>query len=107
MIMVMIMIIIKIIIIVIIILIIIIKIVKMKMMLIRLTLLRPSSSNKGKILDRSFISKDLILTYLFIRFGSHRNLLHQQTLPNTGAEFTWNLVLSLKTEYADAYVADS
>ena len=57
-------------IIILIILLIIIKIMKMKMMLIRLTLLRPSSSNKGKILDRSFISKDLILTYLFIRSGS-------------------------------------
>ena len=69
MIMVMIMTIIKIIIIVIIItiLLLITKIMKIKIMLIRLILLRPSSSNKVKILDRNFISNDLILTYLFIR----------------------------------------
>ena len=51
--------------------IIIIKTMKIKMLLIRLILLRPSSSNKVKILDcRSFASEDLILTYLFIRPGS-------------------------------------
>ena len=58
------------IIVIIIILLIIIKIMKIKMILIRLILLRHSSSNKVKILDRSFTSKDLILTYLFIRSGS-------------------------------------
>ena len=41
--------------------IIIMKIMNIKMMLIRLILLRSSISNKVKILDRSFISKDLIL----------------------------------------------
>ena len=57
-------------IIIIIIIIIIIKVKKIKMMLISLILLRPSSSNKVRILDRSFVSKDLILTYLFTRPGS-------------------------------------
>ena len=54
--------------------IIIIKVKKIKMMLISLILLRPSSSIKVKILllDRSFISKDLILTYLFTRSGSFK-----------------------------------
>ena len=54
-----------------IIIIILIKVKKIKMMLIGLILLRPSSTNKVKILllDRSFISKDLILTYLFTRPG--------------------------------------
>ena len=72
MIMVMIMTMIKIIIIIIIVIIIItiIKIMKIKMMLIRLILLRSSSSNKVKILDRSFVSKDSILTYLSNRPGS-------------------------------------
>ena len=54
----------------IIIIIIIIKVKKTKVMLISLILLRPSSSNKVRILDRSFISKDLILTCLFTRPGS-------------------------------------
>ena len=53
-----------------IIIIIMIKVKKIKMMLISLILLRPSSSNKVRILDRSFVSKDLILTYLFTRPGS-------------------------------------
>ena len=50
------------------------KVKKIKMMLISFILLRPSSSNKVKILllDRSFISKDLILTYLFTRPGSFK-----------------------------------
>ena len=54
----------------IIVIVIIVKIMKIKMMLIRLILSRSSSSNKVKILDGSFISKDLILTYLFNRPGS-------------------------------------
>ena len=85
---------IKIIIIVILLQLLIMKIMKIKMMLIRLILLRHSSSNKVKILGRNFISKDLILTSFFIRPGSPKNLflhnlLRQQTIPNTGAEFNW------------------
>ena len=49
-----------------------IKVKKIKMMLISLILLRPSSSNKVKILDRGLVSKVLILTYLFIRPGSFK-----------------------------------
>ena len=56
----------------IIIIIIMIKVKKIKMMLISLILLRPSSSNKVKILDRGLVSKVLILTYLFIRPGSFK-----------------------------------
>ena len=68
-----------------IIIIIIIKVKKIKMMLISLILLRTCSSNKFKILDKSFISKDLILTYLFTRPGSFKCFLHnsqqQQAIP--------------------------
>ena len=56
----------------IIIIIIMIKVKKIKMMLISLILLRPSSSNKVKILDRGLVSKVLILTYLFTRPGSFK-----------------------------------
>ena len=88
----MIMTIIKIIIIVILLQLLIMEIMKIKMMLIKLILVRHSSRNKVKILGRNFISKDLILTSFFIRPGSPkklflRNLLRQQTIPNTGAEF--------------------
>ena len=54
------------------IIIIMIKVKKIKMMLISLILLRPSSSNKVKILDRGLVSKVLILTYLFTRPGSFK-----------------------------------
>ena len=50
--------------------IIIIIIMKIKIMLVSVILLRTSSNNKVKILGRSFILKDLILIYLFIRPGS-------------------------------------
>ena len=71
---------------------------------------RPNRSNKVKILDRSFTSKDLILT------SFHQTWVIQITFfyvfcygnrpyPNTGAEFNRFLVPSLeKKSYADTFV---
>ena len=52
------------------------------MILIRPIALKHSSSNKVKILNRlnSFISRDLILTYLFIRPGTPKMTLFLQIL---------------------------
>ena len=46
------------------------KTMKLIMILIMSFLLRHSHTNKVKTLKRSFITKDLLLTYLFIRPGS-------------------------------------
>ena len=95
------------------IMVIIIMIMKLIIMIIKnksLILSRPNSSNKVKIFDRSFTSKALILTYLFIKLGHSNNAFHvicygNRPHPNTGAEFNRFLVPSLKKQrYADTFV---